>query len=173
MDERMTPYRAFSGFAVVIATFLCACGEAQQPAARTPERPTTAAAAPPPEPQAPPPAQAAAAAPLTDSTIYFEFDSSEVDSRGRETLGTMAGGLREAPSVRLRIEGHCDERGTTEYNLALGERRANATRDYLRNLGADAGRMTTQSYGEERPADPGHDESAWSHNRRAEIKVLR
>lgn len=101
--------------------------------------------------------------------IYFDFDRSELKPEARETLQRKAEVLRTYPEIRIRIEGHCDERGTVEYNLALGERRAEAARQYLIDLGIDPDRITTVSYGEERPAAEGSNEAAWSLNRRDEF----
>ena len=104
--------------------------------------------------------------------IYFEYDSSELSSSARQALQNNYDILRRAPSVRVEIEGHCDERGTNEYNLALGWRRARAVRDYLISLGVDGARIDTISYGEELPVDAGHSEAAWSKNRRAQFRVI-
>lgn len=101
--------------------------------------------------------------------IYFEFDQSGLAADGRDELQRKAEVLRMYPEVRIRIEGHADERGTVEYNLALGERRAEAARQYLIDLGIDSDRMTTVSYGEERPAVMQSNEAAWSQNRRDEF----
>ena len=101
--------------------------------------------------------------------IYFDFDRSELQTHAREALQRKGEVLRDYPEFRIRIEGHADERGTVEYNLALGERRADAARQYLVDLGIDPDRLTTVSYGEERPAVEGSDESAWSRNRRDEF----
>ena len=81
--------------------------------------------------------------------------------------------MRANPRYSVRIEGHCDERGTNEYNIALGERRANAAWKFMNALGISGNRLTTISYGEERPADPGHNENAWSKNRRDEFKLIK
>lgn len=105
--------------------------------------------------------------------VYFDFDSYTLRPDARETLKRNADKIRQAPDVIIQIEGHCDERGTQEYNLALGEKRALAVREYLMNLGVSGGRMVTISYGEEDPADPGHDEGAWSKNRRCEFNKAR
>ncbi len=105
-------------------------------------------------------------------TIYFAFDSYKLSSEARTTLKQSAQYMKDNSGTTIQIEGHCDERGTTEYNLALGERRANAAKDYLVRLGVDSSRVSIISYGEERPVDPGHDESAWSRNRRDEFVVL-
>ncbi|MDX1623713.1 MAG: peptidoglycan-associated lipoprotein Pal [Gemmatimonadota bacterium] len=101
--------------------------------------------------------------------IYFAFDESELEPSAREKLQRKAEVLRTYPELRVRIEGHADERGTVEYNLALGERRAESARSYLIDLGIDGDRLTTVSYGEERPAVEGSNEAAWSRNRRDEF----
>ena len=103
--------------------------------------------------------------------IYFAYDSSDVDDAGRQILQANAAVLKKYPSWVITIEGHCDERGTAEYNLALGERRAVAARQYLISLGLDANRLRTVSYGSEFPFDPAHQESAWSKNRRAHFVI--
>ncbi|MDH3744497.1 MAG: peptidoglycan-associated lipoprotein Pal [Acidobacteriota bacterium] len=99
--------------------------------------------------------------------VYFEFDKYELKPEARERLAKNARFMREHPRKVFRLEGHCDERGTNEYNLALGERRANAARSYLLSLGVPAAQMRTISYGEERPTCMTHAESCWSQNRRA------
>lgn len=101
------------------------------------------------------------------TVFYFDFDRSELKPRARTLLAGHARYLRDNPGARLTIEGHCDERGTREYNLALGERRATAVRSYLQSLGVRSSQLSTVSFGEERPVDPGHTESAWAKNRRA------
>jgi peptidoglycan-associated lipoprotein len=104
--------------------------------------------------------------------IYFDFDESILKPEAREILAKKAAWLRANPQYRLRIEGHCDERGTSEYNVALGEKRAVAAAEYLRQLGLSPDRVSTLSYGEERPADPRHTEEAWAENRRAEFRLI-
>ena len=104
--------------------------------------------------------------------IFFDFDRSDLREDARQTLQAKAEALRQFPDIRVRIEGHADERGTVEYNLALGERRADAARVYLIDLGIDSDRMTTISYGEERPAVDGQNEAAWSQNRRDEFVII-
>lgn len=101
--------------------------------------------------------------------IHFEFDQSNLTADARKTLSANAEYLQARQGVRIRIEGHCDERGTTEYNLALGERRAKSTFQYLMDLGVDPNRMSVVTYGEEQPLDPRSDEAAWALNRRAEF----
>jgi len=102
-------------------------------------------------------------------SVYFDYDSAVLREDARKTLDENINWLKANPNVRVQIEGHCDERGTEEYNLALGERRANAAKQYLIKNGIDASRLFTISYGESRPVDPGHDEGAWSKNRRAQF----
>lgn len=100
-------------------------------------------------------------------TIYFDTDKSDIDSEDGAALQKQAQWLLRYPAKRVTIEGHCDERGTREYNLALGERRANAAKNYLVSLGLEPARLTTISYGKERPVALGSDEASWARNRRA------
>lgn len=104
--------------------------------------------------------------------VYFALDDSDLAPEVRSVLSGLAEGLALNPGVSIMIEGHCDERGTVEYNLALGERRAIAVKEYLINYGVNASRLYTISYGKERPADPGHNEAAWAKNRRAEFSIV-
>jgi len=99
--------------------------------------------------------------------VLFEFDSSVLSPTATQTLDRQAAWLKQYPDVIVTVEGHADERGTREYNLALGDRRANAVKNYLGALQVSPDRVLTISYGEERPANPGHDEAAWAENRRA------
>ena len=103
--------------------------------------------------------------------LFFELDSAEVNAAGQAALDADAAVLKKYPSWTVTIEGHCDERGTAEYNLALGERRAVAARTYLVSVGIPADRLRTVSYGKEFPFDPGHDEAAFAKNRRAHFVV--
>ena len=98
--------------------------------------------------------------------VFFDFDKSDLKPVARETIESVAAWMSNYPAVTVTIEGHCDERGTREYNLALGERRANAVYDYLVALGVDPNRLGTISYGKERPAVLGSNEASWSQNRR-------
>jgi peptidoglycan-associated lipoprotein len=98
--------------------------------------------------------------------IHFDFDKYDIRSGDASILKDNAELLKKYPKVKIQIEGHCDERGTNEYNLALGERRASSTKTYLTSLGISSERISTISYGEERPLDPGHNEEAWTKNRR-------
>lgn len=103
--------------------------------------------------------------------VFYNLDSSEVSAEGQQVLAANAEVLKKYPQWVISIEGHCDERGTAEYNLALGERRALAARSYLASLGVPADRMRTVSYGKEFPFDPNHNEDAWAKNRRAHFVV--
>ncbi|HEV8337266.1 MAG TPA: peptidoglycan-associated lipoprotein Pal [Candidatus Polarisedimenticolia bacterium] len=106
-------------------------------------------------------------------TIYFEFNKSDLSSEALEQLRKNAQWLKTNSKYRVRIEGNCDDRGTVEYNLALGERRATAAKSYLVKAGIDGSRIETISYGEEHPVDPGHNEEAWLKNRRDDFVVIR
>jgi peptidoglycan-associated lipoprotein len=139
--------------------------------------------APAPTPSAPPPAaQPAPSGPVPGSAeefrvtvgdrIFFGYDRFDLTTEARGILERQAAWLRRYPNVRILIEGNCDERGTREYNLALGARRAAAARDYLISLGISADRMQTVSYGKERPMDPRSNEEAWSVNRNAHSSIV-
>ncbi len=99
-------------------------------------------------------------------TVHFPFDSFRLDKEAKSTLKANAGILNDHSSVKIQIEGHCDERGGIQYNIALGEKRANTAKKYLEDLGISDDRISTISFGKEKPIDPGHDEAAWAKNRR-------
>ena len=105
-------------------------------------------------------------------TVFYDFDSHALTSEARETLRKQAEWLQSYPDVRVRVEGNCDERGTREYNLALGERRATAAKDFLVNLGVDPSRIVVVSYGKEKPRDARSNEAAWAVNRNAQTVIL-
>jgi peptidoglycan-associated lipoprotein len=109
---------------------------------------------------------------LSGDTVHFEYDRSEVRSGEQPKVAAVADYLKSNPAKAVKIEGHCDERGTEEYNRALGERRALALREALISLGVEAGRADTVSFGKDRPVDPGHDAAAWEKNRRGVFIVL-
>jgi peptidoglycan-associated lipoprotein len=174
--------------AMIAAT--AACGHKNPPVARPqpPPAPETAAARPPapPEPVAEPtvvppepvPNDTISSASLDDlnrssplKPAFFELDSAELSAAAQTTLNDDAMVLRKYATWTVTIEGHCDERGTAEYNLALGERRAIAARTYLVSLGISADRLRTVSYGKEFPFEPGHDEAAYAKNRRAHFVI--
>jgi peptidoglycan-associated lipoprotein len=104
--------------------------------------------------------------------IHFDFDKYDIRRGDEDILKENAALLKKYPKTKIQIEGHCDERGTVEYNLALGERRANNTKKYLISLGIPSNRISTISYGKERPLDPSHNEEAWAKNRRARTVIL-
>jgi len=104
--------------------------------------------------------------------IHFDFDKYDIRPSDGAILKQNEALLRKYPNVKIQVEGHCDERGTVEYNLALGERRANSAKSYLTSLGIPGNRISTISYGKEKPLDPGHNEEAWAKNRRAHFVIL-
>ena len=159
--------RTFALFLLALPLGLTGCKKEVPPVA-----PPMSQAVPPPPPSAPaplpPPPPAALPALLK---VSFALDSASLDAEARATLKRDAEILRDHPEIRVEIQGHCDERGTTEYNLALGDRRATAVRKALASEGIASSRLTTISFGEERPASGGSDEGAWAANRRAELRV--
>jgi peptidoglycan-associated lipoprotein len=190
--QRTRSIGALAGVALM-AALAATCGRNPPPVARPippPPGPTTAPAPTPPAPPEPvrepvvvPPEPIAGEGDLAgrdldalnrDSPfqpVLFGYDSADVDSAGQTALNANAELLKRYPNWRITIEGHADERGTAEYNLALGERRALAARTYLVSLGIPADRVQTVSYGKEFPFDPGHTEDAWARNRRAHFVV--
>jgi peptidoglycan-associated lipoprotein len=178
--------------AVVAVAAAVACGKKNAPIARPMPPPAATTAAPPPRPPAPPEPvaeptvvppepvrdEAISSASLDDlnknsplKPVFYELDSSDLSPTAQRTLDENAALMKRYPSWTVTIEGHCDERGTAEYNLALGERRAITARAYLVSLGIAADRVRTVSYGKEFPFDPGHDESAFAKNRRAHFVI--
>lgn len=166
---------ALPTFAVLAAAGALSCAH-QKPAA-APERPAPApvtvklepAAAAEPAPAPGPELEAI----LAGAVVQFDFDRATLSSEGTQLLSRVADALKAQKGARVRIAGHCDERGTQEYNLTLGHQRASAARDYLIALGIDGARIDTVSYGAEKPADPGHDEQAHAKNRRDELTRVR
>jgi peptidoglycan-associated lipoprotein len=181
---------------VIVCAVLCAsaaaCGKKNPPVVRPAPAPAPAANAAPSRPPAPPEPvseptivppepvrdDAISSASLDDlnknsplKPVFFELDSSDLAAAGQKALDENAALLKRYSTWTVTIEGHCDERGTAEYNLALGERRAIAARAYLVSLGIAADRLRTVSYGKEFPFDPAHDESAYQKNRRAHFVI--
>jgi peptidoglycan-associated lipoprotein len=177
---------------VVMAVGAGACGKKKPPVARPlpPPPVVDTTAPPPPAPPTPvpdttpiPPEPIITADPLASGDldainknspfqpVFYVLDSFEVDATAQQALNANAAILKKYPTWVITIEGHCDERGTAEYNLALGEKRALAAKTYLVSLGVPADRLRTVSYGKEFPFDPGHDEAAWLKNRRAHFVV--
>jgi peptidoglycan-associated lipoprotein len=157
----MAPVAEIAPLAPVVQTAAAGIGEAPTPTpapapARISTEPVSEAAAP-------------VVSLLKLEKVFFEFDDYTLTPEARGILARNAEWLRQNPAARLTIEGNCDERGSDEYNLALGQRRAEAVKNYLVSLGVAAERLSSTSYGEERPAAAGSDESAWSQNRRAEF----
>lgn len=182
--------------AIALATlpFVFAVGCAKKPPQEPAQTDATLTPAPPPPPAKPPveepketwkapaPPEPEKAPPLSAQAdtfnqqgvlkdIHFAFDKSDLTEESRRTLADNAAWMKSHPDFRVTIEGHCDERDTEEYNLALGDRRANSAREYLVSLGIAGTRLQTISYGEERPLDPGHTEEAWAKNRRAHFLI--
>jgi len=164
--------------------FVGACAKkAVEPAPKEVTPPPAAAPAAPEQPQVAPPAPTApevTTVPLSEAMkafevndIFFDFDAFDLSADARKILADKAAFLNANPDVKIRIEGNCDERGTTEYNLALGDRRAKAAMDYLVFLGIKADRISTVSYGEDKPLDPGHTEEAWAKNRRDHFVIVK
>jgi len=149
----------------IVILFGCAKKETVKPEEPAPAPATAPAPAPQEETKTLPPT------PITLESIYFDFDKSNIREDAKDVLKKNAQIIKENPGIRVRIEGNCDERGTNEYNMGLGERRANAARDYLVNLGIDKNILSTVSYGEEKPVCTDHNESCWSKNRRADFIV--
>lgn len=160
---------------------LCACASHPKPPPLA--RESVVPAGPPPSPGYPaPPPGAVSSQPLPGTVqdfvinvgdrVYFDFDQAEIRPGARPTLEAQANWLQRYPDVRVRIEGNCDERGTREYNFALGARRADAVREFLSDHGVEPSRIATISYGKERPTDPGHDEAAWAKNRNAHTDIV-
>ena len=164
---------------VTAALSIAACASHQKPAPPSTSAPTETGPGPSQESGNLPPARPSGPAPGSvqdfvinvGELVYFDFDKFDIRADAAPILAAQAGWLARYPDVRVRIEGNCDERGTREYNFALGARRANAVRDYLVAHGVAAGRITTISYGKERPLDPGSDEQAWARNRNARTAI--
>jgi peptidoglycan-associated lipoprotein len=164
--------------ALIFALFiLSGCGGPKQTVETAPPEPEPTVAT---EPETPPadiqpkeeakPVETENAVPLVLQNVYFEFDKYDLTSEALQTLADNARALKAHPEARVLIEGHCDERGTIEYNLALGDKRAKAARDYLISLGVNSAQISTISYGKEQPLDPRSNEEAWARNRRAEFE---
>lgn len=162
--------------AVTVGLFLISACSSAKKTAKTQAPPAVTKPEPQPEPKVAEPAPALpketkTAEPLRLENVYFDYDKSELRPETRDVLANHARALKQRPEAMIIIEGHCDERGTIEYNLALGEKRATAVKDYLVSLGVDRARLSTISYGKERPVDTRHSEMAWSRNRRAQFVI--
>jgi peptidoglycan-associated lipoprotein len=171
---RMLPFVAVL---MMVALLLPSCAKKAKPVTEEP-KPTVKVEEPPPPPppdttgQALKQYQEQMAADLKlVQTIYFDYDKSDLRKDAQDGLNNNAKLFQKYPEWKIQVEGNCDERGTNEYNLALGERRAISAQKYLVSLGIDAARLSTVSYGEERPVDLGHTEAAWAKNRRDDFKI--
>lgn len=158
----MTFKKTWKPIAVLVLSFGLGFGCAEDQAAEEVVQPTET------ETPATPPEGAASVDEATQA-VYFAFDDYTLSADSQESLGRLANYLANNTAAVVQIEGHCDERGSVEYNLALGQRRAESVKNHLIELGVDATRLPTMSYGEERPAVEGGDEGAWEKNRRAEF----
>jgi peptidoglycan-associated lipoprotein len=162
------------------AATLAACASHPPPPPSRPIGPPSAENGPPPEhydngqqpgPQGPIPGSTQDFVVNVGDRVYFDFNAADIRADAQPILSGQADWLRRYPAVRVRIEGNCDERGTREYNFALGAKRADAVRDFLVGHGIAAGRIATISYGKEQPIDPGHDEDAWGKNRNGHTAI--
>ncbi len=159
---------------VTVATALVLAGCSKKAPEELPPPPATETPAPPPAAEGPTPGSQAHFVQVMNGqdTIYFDTDRYNIDSADQAALTQQAQYLAQYPNVRATVEGHADERGTREYNLALGERRANAAKNYLASLGVSPDRISVVSYGKERPKALGSNEQAWAQNRRAVTIIL-
>jgi peptidoglycan-associated lipoprotein len=180
----MTRFARSTGSLAVAAVLVLAAACSKKPAAKTEPEPTPTPAATPtpvvvatPRPHPTPvPTPSVLSEPLATLSGYlnpafFDLDKSDIRPDAKDVLGANAEFLRKYPTLKVTIEGYCDERGTREYNMALGQRRASSAKEYLISLGIDGSRLTIVSYGKERPFCTGHDESCWQKNRRDQFTV--
>lgn len=188
----MTRVRRFASLlalSTAIAVFAAGCHKKVAPPPPAPPPPPPAAPATPPPPPPPPPAPAPAPRPLSEEEIfarksvdqlnaehplddvYFDLDKSDIREDGRAPLQKDADWLKKWSSVKVSVEGHCDERGSSEYNLGLGSRRGDAVKAYLANLGITSDRVTVVSKGKEQPTCSDHNESCWQQNRRGHFVI--
>jgi peptidoglycan-associated lipoprotein len=166
-------FKGLMTVAALMATLVVAgCGGKK--AMNEPATPTVTETKPPVVEETKPPVQETKPvdmSPISLNDVYFDFDQYSLTGEAKSTLGADANELKRVADAAITIEGHCDERGTKAYNLALGDKRANAAKDYLVAMGIMASRISTVSYGKERPFDTGHNEAAWAKNRRAHFVV--
>jgi peptidoglycan-associated lipoprotein len=169
---------------LILAFVVTGCAKKAEPAKVEEVKPAVAAPAPVPAPekpkeevmvqtqQTPGPSLEDEIKALQENNIYFDFDKYDLKPEAQDTLNQDATLLKANPNITIQITGNCDERGTVEYNLALGERRAKAAQDFLVSLGIEKERTSTISYGKEKPIEPGHDEEAWSKNRNDQFVII-
>jgi len=163
--------RKFLVLSVVVAgAFLASCASEGEKDSATPTRPTSnSGISSGPDVSGGSQFDSQGAASLSEHVVYFDFDSSELKAESQPVIASWAKFLSANPMAKVRLEGNTDERGTREYNVALGERRSRSVQQALQLKGASAGQLSVISYGEERPVALGHDESSWSQNRRVEL----
>lgn len=157
---------------LAILMLIIGCGPKPKPISETSQTDTTAIEEPVEKPVEPPPPPPPVLSQSQFATAYFDFDKYNLRGDARTALDQNYDLLNEFTDAIIKIEGHCDERGTIEYNLSLGEKRARSTMDYLTGLGIAADRISIISYGKERPADAGSNETAWGKNRRCEFRIV-
>jgi peptidoglycan-associated lipoprotein len=178
VNQRSTTFARLA-LASLAALLVAACASQKPPPPQAPtpaptaEQPPPAAVyqPPPPTPTGPVPGSQQDFVINVGELVYFDFDKADIRADAQPVLSAQAAWLLRYPAVKVRIEGNCDERGTREYNFALGARRADAVRQFLIAHGVDGARITTISYGKERPIDPGSDEQAWARNRNARTAI--
>lgn len=159
--------KPLAALAIAMSVGLVACSDDEKPAEEVVQPTTTETPATPPEPAVP----AAPTASGSTQPVYFAFDDYSLSADAQGQLNKLGEFMKGSATAVIQIEGHTDDRGSVEYNLALGQRRAQSAKNYLVQLGIDPSRLPTMSYGEEKPAAEGNDESAWSRNRRDEFVV--
>jgi len=182
----MTRFARSTGPIAVAAVLVLAAACSKKPAAQTTPEPTPVPAAPTPDKvafaptprpqQTPVPAPSILSEPLAKlsgylNPVFFDLDKADIRPDAKDTLGANAEFLRKYPTIKVTVDGHCDERGTREYNMALGQRRASSAKEYLISLGIEGSRLTIVSYGKERPFCTEHDDACWQKNRRGQFTV--
>lgn len=184
LSARKSPARRALGLVVFVSAALAiaggtsGCPKKPPKATPTPEETATPTATPTPDLDAamrdgvPTPTDSVTLG-CGDTPVYFELDSSAMSAESTAVVKGVVSCLTGNPSWKVTVEGHADERGGTQYNLALGERRARSVAEYLRNAGIDKARVSSVSFGEEKPADAGHTDAAWAKNRRAEFRIAK
>lgn len=174
--------RSFSLSLLAGAAMLATACASNPPPEPTPPPPTVAEAPKPPAPPTPIPSPPAPSGPTAGTKadftakatdrVYFDYDQYNLDDEDRRALATQISWLKQYPSTRVEVQGHADERGTRDYNIALGDRRAQAVSSFLQAQGVAATRIQTISFGKDKPLDPGHDEAAWARNRNSYTNVI-
>ena len=159
--KRLVYLLIFPIFLALVFASGCTCPQKETPPPPPPPPPVVKETPPPPAPVV-----------ITLAPIYFDLNKSNLKPCAKAILDKNAEVLSKNPTVKVRIEGNCDERASNKYNMALGQRRANSAKQYLIKVGVAADRLTTVSYGEEKPLDPGHNQAAWAKNRRVDFEVI-